>query len=79
VRIETGGGGGWGDPFEREPQRVLADVLGGFVSRGAAERDYGVVLSADGRAVDEAATQARRGRRPATRLFHRGTYADALT
>ena len=33
VRIETGGGGGWGHPFDREPERVLADVLGGFVSR----------------------------------------------
>ena len=33
VRVETGGGGGWGHPFDREPERVLADVRGGFVSR----------------------------------------------
>ena len=45
VRIETGGGGGWGHPFDREPERVLADVRGGFVSRASAERDYGVVLT----------------------------------
>jgi N-methylhydantoinase B len=79
VRIETGGGGGWGDPFDREPERVLADVRGGFVSRDAAERDYGVVLAADGASVDGAATRARRADRPPTRLFHRGAYADALT
>ena len=79
VRIETGGGGGWGDPFDREPARVLADLRGGFVSREAAECDYGVAIAADGRSVDEAATLARRARRPATKLFHRGTYADTLT
>ena len=45
VRIVTSGGGGYGDPFEREPQRVLADVLDGLVSLEAAKRDYGVVIS----------------------------------
>ena len=39
VRVETGGGGGWGHPFDREPERVLADVRGGFVSRDSAERE----------------------------------------
>src|SRR6478735_77415 len=43
VRVETGGGGGWGHPFDREPERVLADVQTGFVSRAKAEEDYGVV------------------------------------
>ena len=52
VRIETGGGGGWGHPFDREPERVLADVRGGFVSRANAEEHYGVVLAADGLTVD---------------------------
>ena len=52
VRIETGGGGGWGHPFDREPERVLADVRGGFVSRASAEEHYGVVLAGDGLAVD---------------------------
>ena len=79
VRIETGGGGGWGHPFDREPERVLADVRGGFVSRASAERDYGVVLTADGRAVDEAATaQAPRAIARAAKLFHRHGYRDAL-
>jgi N-methylhydantoinase B len=39
-----GGGGGWGDPLDREPERVLDDVLDEYVSRAAAEREYGVVL-----------------------------------
>jgi N-methylhydantoinase B len=44
VRIVTSGGGGYGDPFEREAERVLADVLDGLVSLDAAEADYGVVI-----------------------------------
>lgn len=39
-----GGGGGWGDPLERDPEKVLEDVLDEYVSVEAAERDYGVVL-----------------------------------
>jgi N-methylhydantoinase B len=39
-----GGGGGWGDPLERDPQRVLEDVLDEYVSVEGAEHDYGVVL-----------------------------------
>jgi N-methylhydantoinase B len=78
VRIETGGGGGFGHPFDRDPGRVLADVRGGFVGRASAEADYGVVLSADGRTVDQAATQRRRAKRPPVGLFHRGTYHDAF-
>jgi N-methylhydantoinase B len=52
------GGGGRGHPWEREPERVLADVERGYVSVGAAAESYGVVI-ADG-AVDAAATEARR-------------------
>jgi N-methylhydantoinase B len=40
-----GGGGGWGDPLEREPQKVLDDVLDEYVSVEGARRDYGVVLT----------------------------------
>jgi len=40
-----GGGGGWGDPLDRPPERVLDDVLDEYVSVGAARRDYGVVLT----------------------------------
>jgi len=78
VRIETGGGGGWGHPFDREPERVLADVCGGFVSRASAEEHYGVVLAGDGLCVDLAATVARRARRPQAKLFHRHGYHAAL-
>jgi N-methylhydantoinase B len=77
VRVETGGGGGWGHPFDREPERVLADVQTGFVSRAKAEEDYGVVLTQDIE-VDAAATRERRSARPAAKLFHRHGYQDVL-
>ena len=57
------GGGGWGDPLERDPEAVLDDVLDGYVSAEGARRDYGVVLSADGCAVDRQGTEAERARR----------------
>lgn len=44
IEYHWGGGGGWGDPLEREPQAVCDDVLDEYVSREAAEREYGVVL-----------------------------------
>ena len=44
VRLSTAGGAGYGDPLQRDPQRVLDDVLNGFVSEAGAERDYGVVI-----------------------------------
>ncbi len=78
IRLETGGGGGWGHPFDREAERVLADVRGGFVSRESAERDFGVVLQTDGRSVDAEATEARRAQRPAVKLFYRHGYAESL-
>jgi N-methylhydantoinase B len=62
VIVETAGGGGWGDPFEREPARVLDDVLEGLISMEAAGADYGVVIRAD-RTVDDAATATLRGER----------------
>lgn len=57
------GGGGWGDPFERNPQAVARDVRNDKVSEEAARDHYGVVL--DGTAVDEVATRELRQRRPA--------------
>lgn len=57
------GGGGYGDPFEREPERVLEDVLDGRVSPEAARRDYGVVLTPDLSGIDRAATEALRAER----------------
>jgi N-methylhydantoinase B len=53
---DTGGGGGYGDPFTRDPARVAADVRNGFVSVESALRDYGVVVDPDTHEVDEAAT-----------------------
>jgi N-methylhydantoinase B len=55
VRLESPGGGGFGDPRTRDPQRVVRDIRLGYVSRGSAERDYAVVVGDDGR-LDEAAT-----------------------
>jgi N-methylhydantoinase B len=44
VELLTGGGGGFGSPLERDPERVVADVRDGYVSVDAAARDYGVVV-----------------------------------
>ena len=44
VELLTGGGGGFGNPLERDPERVVADVRDGYVSVDAAARDYGVVI-----------------------------------
>lgn len=60
--LETGGGGGYGDPFERDPAAVAADVRDGLVTRGEARDAYGVALGAD-TLVDGEATAALRSRR----------------
>jgi N-methylhydantoinase B len=57
--VRTGGGGGWGDPFERDPELVRADVMEELVSREAARTQYGVVLR-DDFSVDEEATRKAR-------------------
>ncbi|MGE3247141.1 MAG: hydantoinase B/oxoprolinase family protein, partial [Beijerinckiaceae bacterium] len=56
---ELAGGGGYGDPLRRDPERVAQDVRRGYVSRAAARADYGVVLT-DDLAVDVNATKALR-------------------
>jgi len=58
VVLEIAGGGGYGDPLERDPERVAADVLAGLVSARQARDVYGVVLRRG--KVDETATAARR-------------------
>src|SRR5205823_2809323 len=50
----TAGGGGYGDPLEREPEAVVRDVRFGYVSLEAARSVYGVVL--DGNRIDTSAT-----------------------
>jgi len=57
--LELPGGGGYGDPCARDPERVRADVLDGLVSATDAAQQYGVVLTPTNE-VDRAATQARR-------------------
>jgi N-methylhydantoinase B len=58
VLMESSGGGGFGDPLERDPASVAADLAEGYVTSAAAEAIYGVVLR-DG-TVDAEATAARR-------------------
>jgi N-methylhydantoinase B len=55
LSVEFAGGGGWGDPFERDVARVRDDVARGYVSLAAAREDYGVVLD-PALAVDADAT-----------------------
>jgi N-methylhydantoinase B len=54
------GGGGWGDPFEREPERVADDVRDGKLSAAAAAERYGVALDPQTFVVDPARTHERR-------------------
>ena len=71
--VRTGGGGGWGDPLERDAALVAADAAEGLISRRAAHELYGVVLRGS-MSLDESATQrlrdrlrSRRKARPAKR------------
>jgi N-methylhydantoinase B len=57
--FRTAGGGGLGDPLEREAETVALEVRRGLVTETAARDEYGVVLDDDG-TVDEAATADRR-------------------
>jgi len=67
VCYDYGGGGGWGEPLDREPQAVLDDVLDEYVSIAGAERDYAVVLTGSlddlTLAIDGPATEALRATR----------------
>ncbi len=64
ILIQGPGAGGYGDPLRRPAEQVVLDVRRGFVSRGAARTDYGVVLGED-LSLDEAATEALRAERSA--------------
>ena len=85
VRVVTPGGGGFGDPLERDADAVRLDVLRRLVSAESAANDYGVIVrelvgEVRNYEVDTAATEARRNElrrsRQAPRLIHRGAYAD---
>src|SRR5438067_383571 len=68
VRIDTTGGGGWGDPLDRDSELVALDVMQGKVSLTSAREDYGVLLGDDG-TVDADATGRRRDELRAQRGF----------
>ncbi|MBU6374177.1 MAG: hydantoinase B/oxoprolinase family protein [Alphaproteobacteria bacterium] len=81
LHYDTWGGGGWGDPLERDPDLVGLDVRRGLVTVEGAKR-YGVVCAANG-AVDAAATEALRAsirgqRAPATSVFNTGGTVEQL-
>jgi N-methylhydantoinase B len=84
VRVLTAGGGGWGDPLEREPARVRMDILRRLVTREKAESDYGVIVQESGTTyeVDAERTDALRARMRAQRaplkMIDRGPGFDAL-
>lgn len=61
VRFQVSGAGGYGPPWERDPEAVRQDVLEGYVTRRGAFEDYGVALT-DSLEVDEAETAAARER-----------------
>ena len=67
VRMETSGGGGYGDPLARVPERVQADVALGYLDRDQAAERYGVFIDVDGN-VESAATQELRDRLRASRV-----------
>jgi N-methylhydantoinase B len=66
ISFQQPGAGGYGDPFTRDPARVLEDVLDDYVSIEAARERYGVVITGEGADlhVDEAATGRLRESRP---------------
>ena len=66
-RHELAGAGGWGDPLERAPERVLRDVRNELVSVEAARKEYGVVIDPRCWAVDEAETRQSRAQMRAAR------------
>jgi N-methylhydantoinase B len=62
VIATAGGGGGYGNPRQRDVAEVRRDVLNGYVSLDGARRDYGVVIDPDTLEVDVTATQKLRGK-----------------
>lgn len=74
VHVNLPGGGGYGDPFQRDPQRVLWDVIEGYITPEAAKKKYGVAVRYTGKpeelvklpknwVIDQSKTTELRGRR----------------
>lgn len=57
VSIRSGGGGGWGDPLERDPQLVLEDYKDGLISLETANKSYGIIINLEKLIVDLEATK----------------------
>jgi N-methylhydantoinase B len=62
LHLELPGGGGFGNPFERDPARVVSDVVNQLISRESARRDYGVVVTASGKLDEKATASLRSGK-----------------
>jgi N-methylhydantoinase B len=67
VKVRSAGGGGYGDPLDRDPERVALDVREGYVSAAAARFAYGVLIERDG-SIDPIATARWRARLRANRF-----------
>ena len=65
VRVQTNAGGGYGNPFERDPELVLNDVREQYVTLEGARRDYGVAIDPTNLVVDDEATRKLRASRTA--------------
>lgn len=63
ISFYSAGGGGYGDPLDRDPAAVAQDVRLGYVSLERARRDYGVIMEPDTLSVENAATEALRAER----------------
>ncbi|MCR9136156.1 MAG: hydantoinase B/oxoprolinase family protein [Alphaproteobacteria bacterium] len=84
VRVVTTGGGGWGDPLDREIDMVVYDLQCGLITEQSARDDYGVVVHLDGRkwVADREKTEEHRAsirkERGALPMFDRGGAFDAM-
>ena len=76
LRILTPGGGGWGDPLDREPEKVLQDVTLRRVSLDSARHSYGIVIDRDSMRILENETDQERKKlrdsRSPLRMIDRG-------
>ena len=61
IRHITAGGGGWGDPWRRDPERVLENVLDEKITVEYARREYGVIIDPITKTVDQEASRTLRG------------------
>ena len=62
IRLQSPGGGGWGSPFQRDPEKVARDVRLGYISSDRAKSDYAVIVNEAGE-IDQQATKRLRQER----------------